>query len=307
MQDSRLAAALVRAADTLTDGFDVTAHLRRVSGWCAELLAARAVGIMLLDGERGLILAGSGCQQGLAVALLEAQRDGGPCRESLRTGRAVRPVSLRSPQVAARWPEFAERAARGGVGTTFAVPVREGEGVVGALNVCLPSVSSGTDELAGDARGEARGDALRVAQAVADAVALGLRNHRAYDRYRTLSGQLEHALSSRVRIEQAKGMLAERQRTDPESAFEVMRRYARKQRLPLDLVARRIIERSCGEGELGGVGCGTEGFGAEGFEGAGFGGAGFGAAGLDDAASGGRAGAAPGRPPYVWQDICGGA
>jgi AmiR/NasT family two-component response regulator len=51
--------------------------------------------------------------------------------------------------------------------------------------------------------------------------------------------QLQHALDSRVRIEQAKGIIAERHGLDVERAFEVSRQAARRNRLKLhDLVAR---------------------------------------------------------------------
>jgi hypothetical protein len=90
-----------------------------------------------------------------------------------------------------------------------------------------------------------------TAQSFADAAALGLYNHRAHDQFRTLSGQLQHALTSRVHIEQAKGILAERRRVSVDEAFDVLRGYARRNRLPLDSVARSIIEQTLGDTELG--------------------------------------------------------
>lgn len=54
--------------------------------------------------------------------------------------------------------------------------------------------------------------------------------------------QLEHALQSRVAIEQAKGMLAERLRVTPTEAFEVMRRAARSNGLRVHAVATAVLE-----------------------------------------------------------------
>ncbi len=90
-----------------------------------------------------------------------------------------------------------------------------------------------------------------MAQALADAAALGLYNHRTYDQYRTRSGQLQQALSSRVRIEQAKGMLAERRQTGVDQAFNALRQYARRHRLPLEQVAGAVVEGLADDPELG--------------------------------------------------------
>lgn len=54
--------------------------------------------------------------------------------------------------------------------------------------------------------------------------------------------QLEHALQSRVAIEQAKGMLAERLRLTPTEAFEVIRRAARSNGLKAHAVATAVLE-----------------------------------------------------------------
>ncbi|WP_369169627.1 ANTAR domain-containing protein [Streptomyces sp. R28] len=92
-----------------------------------------------------------------------------------------------------------------------------------------------------------------LAHGIADCAALGLRNNTTYAQSRALADQLQRALSSRVRIEQAKGMLAERWNTAADHAFVAMRQYARRHRLPLDRVAddaalRREAERADGEG-----------------------------------------------------------
>lgn len=55
------------------------------------------------------------------------------------------------------------------------------------------------------------------------------------------SAQLEHALESRIVIEQAKGMLAERHELDVDQAFMLMRRAARTNRVKLGELARRVV------------------------------------------------------------------
>ncbi|MDH6434639.1 GAF domain-containing protein [Streptomyces sp. SAI-144] len=127
--------------------------------------------------------------------------------------------------------------------TTFAVPLRRREKLLGALNVFVPTLPDTT--AADDVTSE-----VHVAQALADAAALGLQNRSTYARYRDLSGQLQEALSSRVRIEQAKGMLAERWSVRADRAFMALRQYARRHRLPLDQVASAVIEGVEDDAEL---------------------------------------------------------
>jgi AmiR/NasT family two-component response regulator len=54
--------------------------------------------------------------------------------------------------------------------------------------------------------------------------------------------QLEQALQSRILIEQAKGILAERFGTTPDAGFDVLRRGARNHRIRVHDLARRVIE-----------------------------------------------------------------
>jgi hypothetical protein len=54
-------------------------------------------------------------------------------------------------------------------------------------------------------------------------------------RLRTTIGQLEHALTARIRVEQAIGVLAERHRIQPRQAFEQLRNAARSR-------GRRVID-----------------------------------------------------------------
>ncbi|MFK4104494.1 GAF and ANTAR domain-containing protein [Streptomyces sp. NPDC019531] len=247
-REIQLASALVEAADTLVEGFEATRYLQRMSDHCVELLNASAAGVMLIDGGRAVSLAASSRHENVALELLEVQHDGGPCVDSYGSGRAVPPVSIQVAHADARWPEFTERALRHDITATYAVPLRRHENLLGALNVFMPTLP----DLAPVTPAEVASVApeLQLAQALADAAALGLQNRRTYTQYRTLSGQLQEALSSRVRIEQAKGMLAERWSVRADQAFVALRQYARRRRLPLDQAARAVIEGVADGAEL---------------------------------------------------------
>ncbi|MFC9845428.1 ANTAR domain-containing protein [Streptomyces sp. NPDC060223] len=244
-RETLLASALLDASDTLSDSFDAGRYLQRLSDHCVEILGARAAGVMLIDGGEAVSLAGSSRQQEVALDLLAVQHHGGPCLDSYGTGRPVAPVSISVAHAAARWPDFTERALRHDIAATFAVPLRRRETLLGALNVFVPTLPEHTSPPEDHW-------SVHLAQVLADAAAVGLQNHRVYAQYRSLAGQLQGALSSRVRIEQAKGMLAERWNTGVDQAFLTLRQYARRHRLPLDVVATGVIDRSVDREELGG-------------------------------------------------------
>lgn len=55
--------------------------------------------------------------------------------------------------------------------------------------------------------------------------------------------QLQHALDSRIVIEQAKGVLAERRKISIDEAFELLRGAARSNRIKVHDLARAIVDR----------------------------------------------------------------
>ncbi len=230
----RLAEVLVETADTLTEDFDPERYLRWLADRSVELLGAQGAGVMYTGGDEPVRLVA--CSRGQAAVrdLLEVQCCGGPCVDSFGTGEPVAPVRIDAEGAGARWPEFAEQADKYGIAGTYAVPISRRGHVLGVLNVFVPArhhvVASERE--------------LRIAQALAGAAAVGLSNHRTHSEYRTLSRQLQTALDSRIRIEQAKGILAERWNVDMDEAFEALRRYARRERQVIDVVATQVIKGS---------------------------------------------------------------
>lgn len=229
----RLAKVLMEATNTLGDELDPEQHLSRVAGHCVELLDASATGVMFHGTSTPAVAAG-GHPRNLALDLLAAQHSGGPCVESLGTGQPVPPVLLTAPESADRWPEFTELARMNGIAVTYAVPLRRRDALLGALNVFVHETSDG----------QYAESELLLAQVIADAAAVGLHNHHTYTEYRILTAQLQGALTSRVRIEQAKGILAERWHTGVDEAFDALRRYARRERLVMEVVAIEVIKGS---------------------------------------------------------------
>jgi AmiR/NasT family two-component response regulator len=83
---------------------------------------------------------------------------------------------------------------------------------------------------------------MPLGQGMADIAAVALLQERTVRQAHSVVGQLQGALSSRVVIEQAKGVLAERAHIGVDAAFARMRTYARAHNLRLSNVARELID-----------------------------------------------------------------
>ena len=81
-----------------------------------------------------------------------------------------------------------------------------------------------------------------AAQALADVATIAVLQHRAAVAAHIVVDQLNHALHSRVLIEQAKGVIAERAGLDMDQAFSWLRHHARDHNLLLVDVAQSVID-----------------------------------------------------------------
>ncbi len=86
---------------------------------------------------------------------------------------------------------------------------------------------------------------------VADVATIGILQERAIRRGEVFSEQLQTALNSRVIIEQAKGVLAQRGGLSMNAAFDRLRSYARNRNERLSEVARRVVETDLAADVLG--------------------------------------------------------
>ncbi len=227
-REAILARTLVELADTLVADFDVVEVLTLLTDRCVEILDVDAAGLMLLAPEGDLRVMASSSEAMRVLELFELQSEEGPCLDCFNTGFQVSAGNLAA--AADRWPRFACAAIEGGFHAVNALPMRLRGTVIGALNM----FQNTTGEIS-----QADSDA---AQALADIATITILQHRASVEARGLNIQLNLALNSRVLIEQAKGVVAERNRTDMEQAFSELRTYARYNNLRLVDVARDVIE-----------------------------------------------------------------
>lgn len=229
-REAMLARTFVELADTLVDDFDVVELLTLLTDRCVDVLDVGAAGLMLVAPEGDLRVMASSSEAMRVLELFELQSQEGPCLDAYRTGLPVVNQDLSTAN--GRWPRFAAEALAAGFRSVHALPMRLRGAVIGALNLFHV------------APGEMRQADVDVAQALADVATIAVLQHRAALEAQVLNEQLNHALNSRIVIEQAKGMVAERRGLDMEEAFTALRSHARSHNLRLADVARGVIDGS---------------------------------------------------------------
>ncbi|MCW8102855.1 GAF and ANTAR domain-containing protein [Streptomyces tauricus] len=223
---------LVEAVDTLTDDFDLIEFLHRLSLRCVELLDVDAVGLMIVDQHDELQLIAASDEKTHLLELFALQHAQGPCVRCYHSGQAQLNISLTTSAATAGFGPFAARARKAGFTTTHALPMKLRHQVVGAVNLFSTKINrlSASD--------------IQIGQALADLATIAILQQRTIEHSHTEKAQLQSALSSRVVIEQAKGILSERQGLGLDETFDSMRAYARPRHLRLTELAQQVIDNT---------------------------------------------------------------
>lgn len=222
MADRTLLETFVALTEDLMACADIDDYLRRLAVRAAELLDVRAVAVLFAD-SGVLALAVSSDELGDRVGRHEVSMAEGPGVDAFRSGT---PVACHTLFVAEpRWPRFTPVALDAGLASVHAMPCSVRDDVLGALTMYATRTGMPNAELG---------------RAMANAVSLGVTVFRERE-LAVRADQLQHALTSRVVIEQAKGMLAERLDLTIPDAFELLRRHARSHNAKLHDVAREVL------------------------------------------------------------------
>lgn len=222
-----LARVFVEIADTLVDDFDLVEFLEMLTTRTCDLSHATAAGLLLADSEGRLQFMASSNEAVHWLELTQLQAQDGPCLDCYRHGVPVVDADL--TRADDRWPDFAPAAVRAGYRSVHAFPLRHQKQVIGALNVFLVET------------GRLEDDEVRIVQSLADIATIGMLQERAIRDENLLTEQLQHALISRIFVEQAKGVLAHTHGTDVNTASHLLRGYARGHGYRLVDVAADIV------------------------------------------------------------------
>jgi GAF domain-containing protein len=220
--------SLERFALALTSGYGIGDVLHNLTGEMAEVLSLTGAGVTLIhDGQQRFVTAAVE-----AIATLERvqeQWQKGPCIDAVAASGPVTVPDIAAEDASERWPDYVTAAKTAEIQAVAGIPMlAEGE-AIGAVNLYD---SQPRDWSAED---------VRVAMILAN-IATGYLTHASAARqHQRTSEQLQQALNTRLIIEQAKGVLANKRETTVDEAFQTLRQYSRDHRVRIHDVSRAVV------------------------------------------------------------------
>ena len=221
-----VAAAFAELARALASDSAVEPYLTAVCGHCVRLAGAQSAAIVYAAGSAGALTAlAASDERSQVIAQAALGADASPWLECARSGQLIAIADL--PVRETRWPWFRAMAAEAGFTAVTVIPVGPQPGARGAL-----ALLGGTEPDVAQ---------ILIALSLADVAAAGLSISAVIRQHQMAIRQLQAALSSRILIEQAKGVLAERWQVAPDEAFDVLRRHARARHQSLAGLAGAVV------------------------------------------------------------------
>jgi len=218
---------LVELTEVLTSGLDAPAQRQRFTELCANLLDVQAAALFAWDVDGELAVEAASEETAELLTRFELVYEQGPGMDALRTGERVACADLAAARL--RWPRFVPVALDAGVAAAVGLPCLLRDEVVGALTLYMAEPGQLSE----------RGDEL--CRGMANVVSLGVTAHRSRE-LTVRAAQLQGALDSRVAIEQAKGVLAERGGITVDEAFTLLRNHSRGPGTKLREVAQDVVK-----------------------------------------------------------------
>ncbi|MBB5916437.1 hypothetical protein BJY24_005349 [Nocardia transvalensis] len=222
-----LVPALARLVLRLPAAPDRSDALSELIHTATDVLPVSGAAVTLLEDDRYEV-AGAVPEELAEVEVVQQVAARGPLVDALRGGEPVAVTDAR--RCGDRWPEYSSAAAHYGVPAVAAMPLRLGEARLGVLSLYAAAPHDWTPQ------------DLSLGALLAGLTAGHLLTADRLRRQQRLTDQLQHALSARILVEQAKGVIAGARHIAPEAAYELIRAHARRNRVRVHEVARAIVE-----------------------------------------------------------------
>lgn len=226
-EDSKLANSVTGLAALASDSLPLKELLTRVASYAVHAIpGADGAGLTLIeDGRADTIVATADFVT--AVDAIQYGLGDGPCIMAAREGRTVISRSLADEP---RWGTFGARVADLGVHSVVSLPLRIGDGVVGAMNVYAHAYD------AFDERSAELGEAFAVPAAIA------VQHAHMLEQTRRLAEQLQASLEMQMLVEQAVGVLIGRDKVDAQEARRRLVALSEQRDEPVRAVARFLVD-----------------------------------------------------------------
>ncbi|MGB3735379.1 MAG: GAF and ANTAR domain-containing protein [Ilumatobacter sp.] len=226
MSDKDLMFDLVqRFAASMLSTFETNDMLYELCDTATTMLDAAGAGVSVAaDAELLFVTATS--QSVVDVEHAQETQQAGPCIEAYRTGK---PIAISNIDDLDRWPAYQKAAAAAGFESVAGLPLVIGDDRIGSLDVFDSRRRDWSDH------------DVRAAGVLADMATTYIVRAGELAAVTKLSAQLQHALDTRIVIEQAKGMLARDHDIDVDQAFEMLRRLSRDRSTPLRTIAEAVV------------------------------------------------------------------
>ncbi|WP_430332329.1 GAF and ANTAR domain-containing protein [Rhodococcus sp. ACT016] len=151
----------------------------------------------------------------------------GPCADAIARGSILHIAAVDDHREA--WPQFVAEARRSGLVSLAVFPLGHGPRAVGAL------------VLVSDRPRRWLEDEMGMVGCLAEMASVYLSQRSALTHFQQLSGQLEQALTSRIVVEQAKGIISNANGIGVDAAYQLIRRHARSHNASVQAVAEAIV------------------------------------------------------------------
>jgi len=226
-RQKRIITAFCELSDIHDRDFETDHYARLLTNHSVQLLDFDDAGLLLAQKDGRLTEAGATTETVRRLQRLQLRLGDGPGIESAHTYDPVCGSDFRSES---RWKPLQAAVLNAGFMAVHALPLQVSGQKIGSLSLFRRRVGPLGD------RDQNLGEALvHVATRC-------LLLKKSIEKCEKLNAQLQTALNSRVVIEQAKGILAERSGNTLTSTFEAMRAFARRDRRQLRDIAKAIID-----------------------------------------------------------------
>jgi len=196
---------------------------------CVEIFMADLAGILISDHGSGLRVFACSHEDDESLALLDAQRNH-PSSSGMINGESTTSSVRLDGQTDDS--QFIQLARHAGFAEIVSTPLTVRDSRIGVLTVLWRKVPTLTT------------DHFLTLETFANLTSAALVSEYLETDERTLASLLESTFQDRIALEQAKGMVAQILNCSIQEAFVVLKQLAERDRIPLRLAARRVLNRS---------------------------------------------------------------